>query len=53
MYAYGADMRSSGFDQIIQSTLRRVWQHSALPGSHGEAEADPLSCISSRFSMPW
>jgi len=29
------------FDQIIQSSLRRVWQHSPLSGAHGDAKADP------------
>jgi hypothetical protein len=35
----GADVSFGCFDQIIQSSLRRVWQHSSLPGSHGDAEA--------------
>ena len=39
----GADVSFGCFDQIIQSSLRRVWQHSPLPGSHGDAEADPPS----------
>ena len=30
-----------GCDQIIQSALRHVWQHSALPGPHGDSEANP------------
>ena len=41
MLSFGADMCFGSFDQIIQSPLWRVWQHSALSGSHGNAEADP------------
>jgi hypothetical protein len=41
MLSFDADMRFGCFDQIIQSALRSVWQHSPLPGSHGNAEADP------------
>ena len=37
----GADVSFGCFDQIIQSSLRRVWQHSPLSGAHGDAEADP------------
>jgi hypothetical protein len=43
MLPFGAEMRFGGFDQIIQSALRCVWQHSTLPGSHGNAEADPAA----------
>ena len=41
MLSFGADMRFGGFDQIIQSALRRARQDSTLPWSHGNAEADP------------
>ena len=41
MLSLGADMRFGGLHQIIQPALWRVWQHSTLPGSHGNAEADP------------
>ena len=41
MLSFGTDMRFGGFDQIIQSALRRVSQNSTLPWSHGDAEADP------------
>jgi hypothetical protein len=30
MFSFGADMSFGSFDQIIQSALRRVWQHLAL-----------------------
>ena len=43
MLDLGADMRFGSFDQIIQSTLRRIRQHSALSGSHGDEEADPTA----------
>jgi hypothetical protein len=41
MLSFGAGMRFGGFDQIIQSALRRVRQYSTLPWSHGNAETDP------------
>jgi len=40
MLDLGADMRFGGFDQIIQSALRPIRQHSPLSWSHGDAEAD-------------
>jgi hypothetical protein len=40
MLSSSANIRFGGFDQIIQSALRRVWQHSSIPGSHGNGEAD-------------
>lgn len=36
----GADVSFGCFDQIIQSSLRRIWQHSPLSWSHGNAEAN-------------
>jgi len=54
MLCFGADMRFGGLDQIIQSALWRLWQHSTLPGSHGNAEADPpaLHFVSLLDSLP-
>jgi hypothetical protein len=43
MLSFGADMRFGSFDQVIQSALRRIRQHSALSGSHGDAEANPTA----------
>ena len=40
MLCFGADMRFGRFDQIIQSALRRIRQHSPLSWSHGDAEAN-------------
>lgn len=36
-------MRFGSFDQIIKSTLRRVWQSAALPGTHRNSEAATLA----------
>ena len=40
MLELGADMRFGGFDQIIQSSLRRIRQNPALSWPHGNAKAD-------------
>lgn len=40
MHSIGADGRFGSFNQIIQSALRRIRQHSAHSRSHGDAEAD-------------
>jgi hypothetical protein len=52
MLSFGADMRFGYFEQIFQSALRRVWQHSPLPGSHGDAEAGPPSLYLVSFLNP-
>jgi hypothetical protein len=37
----GADIRFGSVVHIIKWVLRRVWQHSGLPGSYGDVKADP------------
>jgi hypothetical protein len=41
--SFGADVGFRSFDQIIQTTLRRVWQSAALLGSHPNSETDALT----------
>jgi hypothetical protein len=43
MLSFVSDMRFGSFDQIIQPGLRRIRQHSALCGSHGDAKANPTA----------